>query len=477
VSDAIAVTVDRIQALVDFRRLDEARQLAIKATDDTPEEDALWAALALVERAREDWVASRIASDVALSLNPRSSSALFTRALALSALGKTKQARAGVALLIETYPEWAPSFMLRAYIYSRWQGKYGPPAKECDLVAADVTRALELEPSNASNHSDGALYLHAIARYREAQELMTRALELAPTNETIILNSRRVLLQFDEKESIERTLDVLAANPLSLQAGMDIDNRLWWRFQVLVAVPLWLAGVAATDVHLFFHTRDIGATRAGLVLISSVVIVSTVLYFMYSRHVLPARLVQTAISQHRLVLPALIVTAITSFVTLCAIAALLLGDLEPPVYQQPLYISAVTALAIAVFVQSLAAIAIAYTIARVDLTSMRYTDTPAGKAALARSGRSTGTGVMGIIGALVLVVISILSPATTSAYAILAIAVIAIGSAFAGFGVNTYRRSLAYHRLWLAYIWFAIAAAVYVLAGYVVVQQILGGAG
>jgi len=105
---------------------------------------------------------------------------------------------------------------------------------------------------------------------------------------------------------------------------------------------------------------------------------------------------------------------------------------------------------------------------------MRFADTPAGKNALKRQAASTGAGVFGIIGGIVLLFLSVLTSVHTSTFAVLALAAVCGAWTFVEFGVNAYRRSQAYPILWLAIVLGVIAAAFYLLALWLLAQQLVG---
>lgn len=460
--------IERINALLGFRRLEEARTFAIEALERDPDAAAVWAALADIEKRREDWKAGIVAAERALSIDPQNGSALYTLVPCYELTGKRTKARDAADTLVSLYPEWPAGLIQRAYIYSRWTGKSMPTDTHAGIVRASLDRAVELAPEDSFILSDAAGYYAAIYEGAKGRQLMERALELDPTNETIILASKWFT---DEEGAIDRNLAVLESNPMSVAARSDLDARMWGRFTFIVGLPLWAAGIALVVAHLFYDSNGgVGARFA----IGSVLLLAALIGFFYVRRtpeLIPPEILRMTIEQNRLVTPALIVTGIASALVLVTGLALVVA---PVTRSDGFFVAAQSTLGIAIFALSLAGAAMSFTVARVDLQSMRYADTPAGKNALKRQAEATGGGFLGIVGGVILLFLSVLTSVHSSTFAVFALAVLCGTWSFVQFGVNAYRRSQAYPTLWLAIALSVIAVAGYGLALWLLAQQLFG---
>ena len=458
--------LERVAALLGFRRVEEAREFAVKALEREPDSHRLWAALANIEKNREDWKAGIVAAERALAIEPTSASALYTLVPCYEQTGKRKKAKTTADTLVSLYPEWPDGLIQRAYIYSQWTGKVAPSDADRAIVIQCLDRAVELAPEQPYTLSDAARFYANVYRGATGMKLMERALELDPTNEIIILASKQFT---DEAGAIDRNIAVLESNPLSVAARSDLDARMWSRFSVTAALPLWVAGIALVIGHLFY---DSGSGARWVIAIGTALgILIGAFYVRRTPRLIPPAILRMTIQQNKLVTPALIVTAISSVVV--ALTTLLIV-VAPVSRSDPFFAAAQSTLGIVIFAQSLAAAAIAFTIARVDLQSMRYADTPAGKNALRRQAHATGGGVFGIVGGIVLLFLSVLTNVYTSIFAVVALAVLCAAWSFVEFGVNAYRRSQAYRVLWLAIVLGVIAAAWYLLALWLLAQQLFG---
>jgi hypothetical protein len=463
VSDA---DIERVQALVGFRRIEEARDVAIAALERDAESYRLWAVLADVEKRREDWKAAIVAAERSLAIEPTCSSALFTLVPCYEMVGKRKKAREAADTLVSLYPEWPLALTQRAYIYSRWTGKSMPTDASKKIVMQSLERAIELAPEQALLLSDAAGYYANVFEAGKGKLLMDRALELDPTNELIILASKRFT---DDEGAIERNLTVLESNPLSVAARADLDARMWSRFSFIVAVPLWVAGFALVVGHLFY---DSGAGARWT--IALVTLLAYLIGFFSVRNtprLIPPDILRMTIDQNKLVRPALIVTAIAAAVVLITTLAVVVA---PVSRSDAFFAAAQSTLGLVIFAQSLAGAAISFTVARVDLQSMRFADTPAGKNALKRQSANVGGAVLGIFGGIVLLFLSVLTSVHNSLFAVVALAVICVAWTFTEFAVNAYRRSQAYPTMWLAVVLGVIAVGAYLVALWLLAQQLFG---
>lgn len=458
--------LERINALLGFRRIEEARDFAVTALEREPESYRLWAALADIEKRREDWKAAIAAAERALAIEPTSASALYTLVPCYELTGKRTKAQQTADTLVSLYPDWPDGLIQHAYIYSQWTGKSMPSDAHRKLVLASLDRAVELAPEQAITLSDAAGYYANVFEGGKGKLLMDRALELDPTNEIIILASKRFT---DEEGAIDRNLAVLESNPLSVHARADLDARMWSRFSFIVAVPLWVAGFSLVVGHLFY---DSGAgARWAIALFTLVASLVGYVYVRNTPRLIPPEILRMTIDQNRLVTPALIVTAIAAALVLITTLAV---AVVPASRTDGFFTAAQTTLGLVIFAQSLAGAAISFTVARVDLQSMRFADTPAGKNALKRQAENVGGAILGIIGGVVLLFLSVLTSVYTSIFAVVALATLCVAWTFSEFAVNAYRRSQAYPTLWLAILLGVIAAAWYLVALWLLAQQVFG---
>jgi hypothetical protein len=461
-SDAI---IQKAEALMDFRRLEEARDLVNRAIASEPDVDTLWSTLANIEKRREDYKAAIVAGERALSIEPGNSIAMHVLVAAYEARRKTEKARAMADEIVHRYPEWVDGLIQRAYIYSRWYGKVTPAADSVAKVQASLDRAVELAPENPTTLAFAAVYYGAIWRADLGRPLMARALELAPTNELILQLSKDYA---DEQGQIDRDLAILADNPLSVSARASFDEKLWSRASSLAYTPLWTAGVVLLICHLFYDAD--GPWVRIVIGVGTVIAVLTIVGIIRrTRALFPAEILRSVIEYNRLVLPALIITAATTTVILVTVLVLTFAPVERA---DQFFRNAISTLSLATFVQALAAAAITFTTARVDIGSMKFADSPAGKVALKRQSENVGGAILGLFGGVVVIVLAVFSVERTSIFAVAALAVLCVCWTFSDFGANAYRRSQAYPTLWLAILLYLISFVVYVLAGMLTFDQL-----
>lgn len=457
--------IERATNLVGFRRMEEARDTINQALASEPGVDRLWSTLAWIQRQREDYKAAIAAAERALSIEPTNGPAMHALVASYEMTGKTAKARAIADEMVGNYPDWVDGLVQRAYIYSRWYGKVSPSPDSQEKVKASLERAVELAPEHPSTLAYAAVYYAAIWRADVGRPLMERALELAPTDEEVLLLSKQYA---DEKGQLERDLAVLADNPLSVMARTGFDEKLWSRISTITGIPLWLTAIAIILFHLLYDASGpfvrIGTTATVLIALLSMVVIARRTVTMF-----PAGILRSIIAQNRLVTPSLIVTAVGSAILFVTTLVLAFAPVER---SDQFFRDGISTLAITLYVQALTTAAIAFTIAHVDVSSMRYADTPAGKVALKRQAGNIGNAFLGVIGGIFILVAAFITTSFSSTFAVVAIAVLCVCWTFSDLGANAYRRSRAYPTLWLAIVLYLIAFVLYVIAGMLVVDQL-----
>ena len=457
--------IERANNLIGFRRLEEARDVITSALASEPEIARLWSTLSTIEKQREDYKPAIVAGERAISIDPTEAVAMHVLVASYELRGKTTKARAMADELVGQYPDWVHGLIQRGFIYSRWYGKVTPSPSDQAKVQASLDRAVELEPENPTTLAYAAVYYAAIWRADVGRPLMTRALELAPTDEEVLLLSKDYA---DEKGQIERDLAVLADNPLSVMARTGFDEKLWSRVTTFAATPLWTAGVLIIFNHLLYDV-DGPVVRVINIVGVALAVLGMVVTARRTRAMFPEGILRSVLTQNRLVVPALAVTALVTVVI--AITTLLLS-LAPVHREDQFYRDAISALSVSLLVQALATAAIAFTVARVDVSSMRFADTPAGKVALKRQAGNIASAVMGVIGAVFVVILAVITSEVNSLYAAAALAVLCLSWTFSDLGANAYRRSQAYPTLWLAILLYGIAFVIYVIAAMLTFDQV-----
>lgn len=457
--------IDRAYNLMGFRRVDEARDVISRAIASEPEIAGLWATLSTIEKRREDYKAAIVAGERAIAIDPTESVAMHVLVASYELRGKTTKARAMADELVGQYPDWALGLLQRAFIYSRWYGKITPSPSDQEKVKASLDRAVELEPENPTTLAYAAVYYRAIWQAGIGWPLMQRALELAPTNEEILLLSKDYA---DEKGQIERDLAVLADNPLSVEARAGFDEKLWARVTTITGIPLWTTALALIAFHLFYDA-DGPWVRVFVTLGVLIALLSMVVTARRTLRMFPSGILRSVIAANRLVTPSLIVTAVGSAVLFVTTLVLAFAPVER---SDQFFRDAISTLALTLFAQALTTAAIAFTIAHVDVSGMRYADSPAGKVALKRQSANIGGAFLGIIGGITVLISAFFTTSYTSTYAVVSIAVLCVCWTFSDLGANAYRRSKAYPTMWLAILLYLIAFALYVIAGMAVYEQL-----
>lgn len=238
-SDELAL-LGRIDAYLDVGRLDLARAEATGATEQLAESTWLWSRLALVEYRAQDYPAARVAAERALEIEPTNAQALFVLPVCLLLTGNRRDARAASLRFVEQYPDMPDALVQRAFVLAQtWRR----PA-EAGEAQQLVERAIELAPDQPHLYLDAAgVHLRLFGRkdyYHagRAREFVQRGLEIDPTHEGLLL----VLGNLSEDaEATKIGASVLAQTPDSPQARQLLHGVSWRRLSSIVTLLSLLA--------------------------------------------------------------------------------------------------------------------------------------------------------------------------------------------------------------------------------------------
>jgi len=123
-------------------------------------------------------------------------------------------------------------------------------------------------------------------------------------------------------------------------------------------------------------------------------------------------------------------------------------------------------------VQSLAAIAVSWSVTHVEIRDGRYPDSPYGRHALKYRLAGRGSAGLGIFGGFVLMFLAVVVRYPGAGMAIWAIAATCVACSFASFGVTAQLRAAISRHLWIPPIWYLIATGFFALAIWLIVEQI-----
>ena len=458
----------RIDALVGFNRTEDAYAEAVKATTQFPDDEVLFTRLARINVVRRDFPAAKEAAERALAINPDSALGMFNLVPALLFAERRAEAREVADRMVEMYPEWASGLLQRAFIYSR--AEKVRPENYYDVVVTMANRAVELTPEDAVNITDAAEYLANVGDGRRAGELYRRALELDPTNEDILLRATYALQ--DEAAIVDVSLGILSNNPQAVDASYELHTRMWKRIVGTVSVTAGLAGALAVFAYLFFSEENLTWVRITMTLLVAITIPLWLRFALRTREIFPTSVILRALRETPLVLPALIVSALTTLATLASFVVLLVTPFGREYGKNPLFVSIILVLAIVVIVQSLAAIAVSWSVTHVEIRDGRYPDSPYGRHALKYRLAGRGSAGLGIFGGFVLMFLAVVVRYPGAGMAIWAIAATCVACSFASFGVTAQLRAAISRHLWIPPIWYLIATGFFALAIWLIVEQI-----
>lgn len=458
----------RIDALVGFNRTEDAYAEAVKATTQFPDDEVLFTRLARINVVRRDFPAAKEAAERALAINPDSALGMFNLVPALLFAERRAEAREVADRMVEMYPEWASGLLQRAFIYSR--AEKVRPDNYHEVVVTMANRAVELTPEDAGNITDAAEYLANVGDGRRAGELYRRALELDPTNEDILLRATYALQ--DEAAIVDVSLGILSNNPQAVDASYELHTRMWKRIVGTVSVTAGLAGTLAVFAYLFFSDENLTWVRITVTALVAITIPLWLRFALRTREIFPTSIILRALRETPLVIPALIVTGLTTLATLASFVVLLVTPFGEYYGKDPLFVTVILVLAIIVIVQSLATIAIAWSVAHVEVRDGRYPDSPYGRMALKYRLAGRGSAGLGIFGGFILMFLAVVVRYPGAGMAIWAIAATCAACSFASFGVTAQLRAAISRHLWIPPIWYLIATGFFALAIWLIVEQI-----
>jgi len=468
VSQSAEEALARIDALVGFNRTEDAYAEAVKATTQFPDDEVLFTRLARINVVRRDFPAAKEAAERALAINPDSALGMFNLVPALLFAERRAEAREVADRMVEMYPEWASGLLQRAFIYSR--AEKVRPDNYHEVVVTMANRAVELTPEDAGNITDAAEYLANVGDGRRAGELYRRALELDPTNEDILLRATYALQ--DEAAIVDVSLGILSNNPQAVDASYELHTRMWKRIVGTVSVTAGLAGTLAVFAYLFFSDENLTWVRITVTALVAITIPLWLRFALRTREIFPTSIILRALRETPLVIPALIVTGLTTLATLASFVVLLVTPFGEYYGKDPLFVTVILVLAIIVIVQSLATIAIAWSVAHVEVRDGRYPDSPYGRMALKYRLAGRGSAGLGIFGGFILMFLAVVVRYPGAGMAIWAIAATCAACSFASFGVTAQLRAAISRHLWIPPIWYLIATGFFALAIWLIVEQI-----
>ncbi|MCA5922904.1 tetratricopeptide repeat protein [Curtobacterium oceanosedimentum] len=378
-SDDVEHALERARALLDFRRPDDARDEVRRGLATLPDDARLWAELARVERIREDHRAAVDAGHRALAIDPEQVTALDALVTSSAAVGQDADAKRYADRLVELRPDWARAHLQWAFVHTWWSPSDRRPRDLAAWPYSDIERcvralgrATELGADQPGILADAARCAMALRRPDESRRLIEAALELAPTDEDVLLASARLA---DEATAAERSLSVLAVNPASRGAGEQLDALLWRRLSVTVLFVL----VVATVTVLGIEVRA-GAPSAPSAPIAWVVTAFAALSFSVTvRNAARKyrwRVWRRTFARDPQVAAAVLVSVLGIVVTVVASVVVLT---RPPGSSEPAVGHAVAAVGVVVLLQTAALATVVVTRARVDVRAERFPDTPAGR--------------------------------------------------------------------------------------------------
>lgn len=336
--DGVAIVVERASTLIDLKRADDARSVALAAIGTDPDDARLWAVLARAEAARRDDRACRDAAERALGLRPDDSGALATLVNAHLRLGAVAPARQAADRLLELQPEWAHAHLLWAFTRTRWSrarrtatdDHFWPVADQPRAEAA-LDRALELDPHDGRLFADAARCYDALAHARptvtpKVAAAIARALELEPNDERVLLAAGTV---GRPSRRVHSALRVLEQHPTSDEALRRVNHAVWSRMTTGVALMVGYLGLsvlgaddAAVDGAQGTASQVIGWIVTGVVALWFLAVETSALA------TFPRRLLRNALRKDPQMRVVIAVTVVTWLLG-TGVAVVLLGGIVP----------------------------------------------------------------------------------------------------------------------------------------------------
>ncbi|TBN55540.1 hypothetical protein EYE40_15185 [Glaciihabitans arcticus] len=389
-STEVQRAIERSAALIGFNRREDARRELLAATSRHPDADELWAALAVLEVQLSDFAAARVSAERALALNPESALGLHALAPSLFYLKQKKRARAVVDELVSRYPQWPAAHLQSAFIYA-WT-EFGIDDRNRARLSA--LRAIELAPEDPGAYGDAVDVLAALRFYGEANVLLTRALELDPTNEQLLLLRAR-FGGSAESGAEDIYLGMIAENPRQSQAGRALHQLVWHRMTRLASLMLGIAA-AFLVVATVLYSSPLGSTALGVPAVG-VILIFAIIWLVWAGSLgrqVPRGYLLDALRGAGEAFVALLLVLGAAIATTLAVIALVLPRPGGEDYLGPTLLSVVTALAVSGAALGLAEVALRVASLRTALRHDLYPDTPAGRLAGVFATKGRGQGVV-----------------------------------------------------------------------------------
>jgi hypothetical protein len=244
VSDATVVATDesgyiqRINALSGWGRVQDAVDEARRGLGVFPESAHLWTALAQMAYRQGDIDVAREASTRGLGIDPHRRWALVVRSTIHAIDGEGRAALELATRVVGEQPDWASAHAHFGYLLSH----AGPTRHEEARDAA--LRAIELEPEEPDHYRVASGVFRRIGDPEGAGRLIESGLDLAPTDENLLL-LRAAYAPGGDSEAAGILTSVLAQNPQQRTAARSLTALVWGRLTAIAGVALWLGPVLA----------------------------------------------------------------------------------------------------------------------------------------------------------------------------------------------------------------------------------------
>ncbi|MCB9853091.1 MAG: tetratricopeptide repeat protein [Phycisphaerales bacterium] len=184
-------------------RAEDALKAARQAADRWPDNPRLAAQIGEAEMRLGDNVAALASFDMALNQSPKHTRTRYLRALALTSLGRTVDARIALTALIDDQPEFLPAYGALAQI-ERLDG-------DSDQLRETLRKALEINPYHRGNRLELAMLDYSQSRLKEAEQSLRLLVERDPDDTQALLNLGAVLAQLGRNIEAVKCYDRLIA--------------------------------------------------------------------------------------------------------------------------------------------------------------------------------------------------------------------------------------------------------------------------
>jgi tetratricopeptide (TPR) repeat protein len=424
--------LDRLSALVDMGRVDDAQREALDGVAALPQADRLWSALATLENKRADYPASVYAAERALSINPENTHAMHALGPAYFHTGRRDDARRIVDDLVATAPEWSAGLLQRACVYS-WTAK-----NEADkqIVRSNGSSALELDPYNADTYGVVAEAHHFIGDNDEAMKLVDHGLSINPTSEKLLLMKAR-FGGLTEREVVELARTILAVNPRNVHALRLLHFIIWRRLIRLAAWPSIVGSLASALAYSFYLYGSADGARVWLGILLVPAAISWGSMFLFLNAVAPPNRLAETLRRTPIGLLGFVITAGANVGLIAAIVGLFLVPLRDSVaLKSILDVLAVTVVALA-FGDAIMRVGAARHSRRAGL----FDDSPEGRLSARYAARGQWDNNLGRLGTAVIVFFAMLAAVwMPGAAALGAIACALVSTVFAKSGSHAVQR-------------------------------------